>query len=203
MAQGMRQGILATCLVLVPKMKGKEVANAVADCMAGKPNSAMLLLGMGSAGGVVELGWKELRGMGVPVAKAEGAFDLVDGGSLANEADVFVEGAAVAAVDEVGVNEDEGLLDVKADGDNVYGVLQGKLVAIFERELRGVEELLVIGQHDHQGNIENLLEISSSFSEGRCFDAVYSMRRTATHFVNSKGIECPTCILSLLGPLPV
>lgn len=44
MAQGIRQGILATSLGEGPKMKGKEVAKAVADCMAGKANSAMLLL---------------------------------------------------------------------------------------------------------------------------------------------------------------
>ena len=44
MAQGIRHGILETVLVAGPKMKGKEVAKAVADCMAGKANSAILLL---------------------------------------------------------------------------------------------------------------------------------------------------------------
>lgn len=56
MAQGIRQGILATSLGEGPKMKGKEVAKAVADCMAGKANSAMLLLwGVG----LVMLRWGE------------------------------------------------------------------------------------------------------------------------------------------------
>ena len=41
----MRHGILATFFLSGPKMKGNEVAKAVADCMAGKPNSAILLLG--------------------------------------------------------------------------------------------------------------------------------------------------------------
>ena len=44
MAQGMRQGILETFLRLVPKMKGKDVAKEVADCVAGKANSRILLL---------------------------------------------------------------------------------------------------------------------------------------------------------------
>ena len=44
MAHGMRQGILETFLGSVPKMNGKLVAKAAADCMAGKANSAMLLL---------------------------------------------------------------------------------------------------------------------------------------------------------------
>lgn len=44
MAQGMRHGTLATVLGLDPKMKGKEVANEVADCVAGNANSRMLLL---------------------------------------------------------------------------------------------------------------------------------------------------------------
>lgn len=44
MAQGIRHGILQTVLRLEPKMKGKDVANEAADCMAGKENSAMLLL---------------------------------------------------------------------------------------------------------------------------------------------------------------
>lgn len=40
----MRQGILETVLGLDPKMKGNDVANEVADCVAGKANSRMLLL---------------------------------------------------------------------------------------------------------------------------------------------------------------
>ena len=44
MAQGIKQGIFATFLASVPNIKGKDVANAVADCMAGKANSAILLL---------------------------------------------------------------------------------------------------------------------------------------------------------------
>lgn len=44
MAHGMRQGTLATFFASWPKIKGKLVAKAVADCMAGKLNSAILLL---------------------------------------------------------------------------------------------------------------------------------------------------------------
>lgn len=44
MAQGIRQGIFETVLVFEPKMKGNEVANEVADWVAGKANSSMLLL---------------------------------------------------------------------------------------------------------------------------------------------------------------
>lgn len=44
MAQGIRHGILLTALRLWPNMKGNEEANEVADWVAGKPNSPMLLL---------------------------------------------------------------------------------------------------------------------------------------------------------------
>lgn len=44
MAQGIRQGILDTFLESGPKTNGKLVAKPAADCMAGKANSAMLLL---------------------------------------------------------------------------------------------------------------------------------------------------------------
>ena len=40
----MRQGILETVLRFEPKMKGNDVANEVADWVAGKANSSMLLL---------------------------------------------------------------------------------------------------------------------------------------------------------------
>ena len=40
----MRHGILGTVLGFEPKMKGKEVAKDVADWVAGKANSSMLLL---------------------------------------------------------------------------------------------------------------------------------------------------------------
>ena len=43
-AQGMRQGIRNVFLGSLPKMKGKEVAKAVADCVAGNANSNILLL---------------------------------------------------------------------------------------------------------------------------------------------------------------
>lgn len=80
MAQGIRQGILATSLGEGPKMKGKEVAKAVADCMAGKANSAMLLLGVWVSYGEVGGRGKIKMGAGeLPITEAEGAFDLVDG----------------------------------------------------------------------------------------------------------------------------
>ena len=40
----MRQGILEAVLTFEPKMKGKDVANEVADWVAGKANSSILLL---------------------------------------------------------------------------------------------------------------------------------------------------------------
>jgi len=108
---------------------------------------------------VVEGERERKRERNIPVAEAEGAFDLVDGGALSNDADISVEGTTVAAVNEVGVDKDKGLLDVEADGDDVHGVLQSKLVAVFEGEFGGVEELLVVGQHDNQGDVEDFLEI--------------------------------------------
>lgn len=76
-----------------------------------------------------------IRGEGrfriLPVTKAEGAFDLVDGGPFAEETDISVESGAMAAVDEVGVDEDESFLDVKADGNDVHSILDGEFVAVF------------------------------------------------------------------------
>ena len=46
MAQGMRQGILGTVLGFEPKIKGNDVAKEVADCVAGKANSRILLLSL-------------------------------------------------------------------------------------------------------------------------------------------------------------
>ena len=40
----MRQGILDTVLGFEPNMKGNDVANEVADWVAGKANSSILLL---------------------------------------------------------------------------------------------------------------------------------------------------------------
>ena len=101
-------------------MKGKEVAKAVADCMAGKPNSAMLLLGGQSVGLFFGGG---IAGKRIPVAESESAFDLVDSCALAEHADILVESTTVAAVDEVRVDEDEGLLKVETNGNDVHGVL--------------------------------------------------------------------------------
>lgn len=109
-------------------------------------------------------GWI-IRGEGrfriLPVTKAEGAFDLVDGGPFAEETDISVESGAMAAVDEVGVDEDESLLDVKADGNDVHSILYGEFVAVFEGEFLAVEEFLVVCEHDDEGDVEYVLKKSA------------------------------------------
>ena len=97
---------------------------------------------------------------GVPIPETKGAFDLVDRRPLPQDPHVTIERRAEAAVDEVGVDEDEGLLHVEADGDDVHGVLHGELVAFLERELGRVEELFVVGEHDDEGDVEDFLEPS-------------------------------------------
>lgn len=44
MAHGIKHGILDTFFASLPKMNGNDLANEVADWIAGKANSRMLLL---------------------------------------------------------------------------------------------------------------------------------------------------------------
>lgn len=71
MAQGIRQGTEATFFLLEPKMWGKLVANAVADWMAGKTISPMLLLEW--LDGILAVGERRL-----PVVETKSPFNLTD-----------------------------------------------------------------------------------------------------------------------------
>ena len=98
----------------------------------------------GGEGGGGLHGRKGELGNVVGVIEAEGSFDLVVGCALTHFADVGVEGGGETGVDELGVGEDEGFLDVETDGDDIEGVLHGEAVGFFLGEFRGVEEFFVI-----------------------------------------------------------
>ena len=93
----------------------------------------------------------------------------------------------------------ERLLRVKADCYDVQRIFKRETTALFKREFWGMEELFVICKHDDQGDVECILEISAINNSSARDIQVHRV----TYFVNSNGIECPTCMLSLLGPLPV
>ena len=82
----------------------------------------------------------------------EHATHLVEGNVLHDIDGVLVEGPT----DEVKVGENEGLVDVKAESDDVLSILEGQplgvgLGQVFE------QELLIISQLDHQGNVKRVL----------------------------------------------
>lgn len=167
---GIRQGILDTFFLSVPNMKGYDVANEAADCKAGNPNSAMLLLIDIS----VSISNPRSRGMikRSPVAEAKSAFDLVYGCSFPHQSHVVVKSSAITSVNEVCVNEQKSLFGVHANRYNVSSILKCKSVTIFQGKFGGVDwqpvscaqrhlstltELLVVSQHYHKRYVEDFL----------------------------------------------
>lgn len=127
MAQVIRQGILVIFLGLEPNMKGNDVANEVADCVAGKANSSMLLLlGLVSAftSGRVRDQRRDLLS-----TKSKCPFDLVVGCLFAHLINVMTKCSPLTTVDELAIREYKCLLHVEADCYNIHGVCKSKFVA--------------------------------------------------------------------------
>lgn len=61
----------------------------------------------------------------------------------------------------VKVREDKGLVDIKATGNDVLGVLHSKVVALFHSQLLP-QVLLIICQLDHQGDVKHILKPSAT-----------------------------------------
>ena len=53
--------------------------------------------------------------------------------------------------------EDESLVDVEAQSDDVFGIVDGQLLGLIHFEALP-QILLVVGQLDDQGDVEGLLE---------------------------------------------
>ena len=77
----------------------------------------------------------------IPISEPKCAFDLVDCCSLPHDSDITVESATKSPIYKCCIDEDECFLHVKADSDDVVGILESKLVAFLKRKLWSVIEL--------------------------------------------------------------
>ena len=93
----------------------------------------------------------------IAIIEAEGGANGVDGDAFRHAADVLVEGAG----DIVEVRENEGFGWVKANANDVFGVLGCVASGVWNVEFRGVHVFFVVSQHDDKGNIEYFLEPSN------------------------------------------
>lgn len=139
-------------------MKGKLVAKAVADWVAGNENSSMLLLMRYQCSAA--LSYWSVFGM-IPVIEAKCAFDLIYCRSFPKLRYVVAKGNAMTPKDEICVTKDESILHVKPKSNYVFSICISKFLAFFARQLGCVEEFLIICQHDDEWHIENVLKPSS------------------------------------------
>lgn len=100
------------------------------------------------------------------VVKSKCSFDLVDGDVFCNHTDVFVKGTA----HEVEIGEYESLFGIEAESDDVFCVLEGEFLDIFDGKFFGMHEFLVVGEHDYEGTVECFLEETSEFEGGGVAD---------------------------------
>ena len=63
----------------------------------------------------------------------------------------------------VKVGENEGLVDIKATGNNVLGILNGKAVCLLHCQVLP-EELLIVRQLHYQRHIKDILQVPSGGS---------------------------------------
>ena len=94
------------------------------------------------------------RRINIPLVEAERTTDLVESDQLSELPSVHEE--VVANVLQVAV--DEGLLEIEAQGDDVLGVLHGKVQRILERYGVLEEGLLVVRKHEDQRDVEHILQ---------------------------------------------
>lgn len=105
----------------------------------------------------------------------------------------------------VQIREDEGLVDIKTTGDDVFGVLHGVSITVLLGEILP-QIFLIVCQLNDQRNVKHFLKPSETQQ-----DAVNTRVNTSsavnddehTHLVKMKGIRWPTCMASEDGPLPV
>jgi hypothetical protein len=122
--------------------------------------------GKGSSKGSGRLHGRESEfGNVIAISKAKGAFNLIDGCSFAEKANISIEGGPVTTIDEVRVNEDECLFDVEANGNNVHGILDGEFMTVLKGKFLGVKEFFVICQHYYERDVKNVLQISDEVSK--------------------------------------
>mmetsp|Transcript_3736 Transcript_3736/g.9327 ORF Transcript_3736/g.9327 Transcript_3736/m.9327 type:complete len:359 (-) Transcript_3736:1020-2096(-) len=89
----------------------------------------------------------------VAFGEAEDATRLIVGDLLLN-----LQHQGVHCLDIVQIREDEGLVLVKTDRQNVLGVLVRKALALLYGEVFLEQELLIVGQLDHQRHVEGVLQ---------------------------------------------
>lgn len=90
----------------------------------------------------------------VAVGEAESASHLVDGDPLGHATDVLIESTA----NKVKVTEDECLLHVESNSNDIPCIGFGEALGIVDLDLRGVHVLLVVGHHDNERYVEDILQ---------------------------------------------
>ena len=88
-----------------------------------------------------------------PVVETKDGFTLVRRHASADSYNILVK----VSSHELKVAEDEGLLGVETDSDDILCILFGEANNVVNAEIRLEEEFLVVGQHDDQRNIEDVL----------------------------------------------
>jgi hypothetical protein len=101
--------------------------------------------------------------MYIPLVESKSSSDLVEWNQPRKLPGIHQE--MVAQVFQVAV--DEGLLDVKAESDNITSIVHTILHGILKVYSFLEDGLLVVRQHEHQGDIETLLEPLSEL-QGDC-----------------------------------
>lgn len=119
----------------------------------------------------------------VAIGETKGSFGLVDGDHSGDANDVGVE--CTTHVIEIG--EDEGFVEFEAACDDVAGVFEGEIFHLFDFERGFEEELFVIGELDHQGAIENVLEPFGE-EEGDQVSQVHRVRTWSSACVEVEGL---------------
>ena len=129
-----------------------------------------------------------------PVIKAKDGFALIPSHASADLDYVLIKGAS----HELKVAEYKGFFRIKAERYNVSCILLGEFDDVLNGKILLEQKLFVVCQHDDERNVEYILK-----PPGRLISPRLKDEGETPYFVNSKGIEWPMCMLSLLGPLPV
>lgn len=92
----------------------------------------------------------------VRLVKAEDALDLV-------EVNVFLHAnhVGIELLNVFNVTEDKSLLGIKSEGDNVLDVAEthrNRALRTFKIKFRAVDELLIVSDLNHDGNVKSLLQ---------------------------------------------
>ena len=82
---------------------------------------------------------------------------------------------------------DEGFVDVKPHSNDVLCIIPGILHDFFEGELLPEERLLVIGQHDNEWHVEDILQPACELKRDRVSD-VYAAAAWTASSVEKKSV---------------